>query len=311
MELSIILAKQIALMAIMIIMGFLLVKTKTCKSTDSKLLSAIVVNVVTPCTILNSFMTEYEEEKAAGLLMCAIAALGFQLLLIVIFTLLKKPLNLNKVETAALIYSNGGNMVIPLVQALLGQEAVFYCSAFVGLQNFLIWTHCYALMSGQGFNLKSALKNKNLYSIIVGIIIFLCRIPMPAIVKNVTSSVAGILTPLSMFILGFVMAGVDLKKVLSRGRFYLVCAGRLIFCPSLAILLIKLTGVTSRIPYAKEVLMISFLAFSAPVAVMVVSMANMFADRKDAEDASSVNIMSVIFSLVTMPVMLYFYQILV
>ena len=207
MELSIILAKQIALMAVLIVMGFLLVKSKTCKSSDSKTLSALIVNIVTPCTILNSFMTEYQPEKAEGLLLCAVAAVVFQLILIGLFSFLRKPLNLSKAETAALIYSNGGNMVIPLVQALLGQEAVFYCSAFVGIQNFMIWTHCYAMMSGEGFKVKNALLNKNLYAIIVGVIIFLCRIPVPAFFKNVVSSVAAILTPISMFILGFVMAG--------------------------------------------------------------------------------------------------------
>ena len=103
------------------------------------------------------------------------------------------------------------------------------------------------------------------------------------------------------------MAAADLKK-----RFFIrektgwSVQGRLLFCPALMILVLWISKVTVTIPFAKDVLLILFLAIAAPVAATVTQMASLFHNHE--EQAGAVNVMSVILSILTMPVMVAFYQ---
>ena len=54
MEISILLAQQIAQLFLMIFMGFLIVKAGLLKDEDSKVLSKIVLYLIIPCVILNA-----------------------------------------------------------------------------------------------------------------------------------------------------------------------------------------------------------------------------------------------------------------
>ena len=59
------------------------------------------------------------------------------------------------VEKESIIYSNSGNLVIPLVTVVLGEKWVIYASAFLSVQMILMWTHGQSLMEAKaGINWK-------------------------------------------------------------------------------------------------------------------------------------------------------------
>ena len=111
-----------------------------------------------------------------------------------------------------------------------------------------------------------------------------------------------------MLMIGMIMAQTDLKSVFLSKRNWMVCAGRLLVFPFLMIIVLWITRVTAVIPYAKEVLLILFLAIAAPVAATVTQMACLFHNQE--EQAGAVNVMSVILSVFTMPIMVALYQML-
>ena len=76
--------------------------------------------------VIDSFQIEFSAEKMKGLLLAAGFAVLMHVLFIVVVGLLGKKWNMSPIEKASVIYSNGGNIIIPLVSALLGQEQVFY-----------------------------------------------------------------------------------------------------------------------------------------------------------------------------------------
>ena len=45
---------------------------------------------------------------------------------------------IDAVEKASIVYSNAGNLIIPLVIAVLGEDKVIYASAFIAVQNILL-----------------------------------------------------------------------------------------------------------------------------------------------------------------------------
>ena len=91
--------------------------------------------------------------------------------LIVVVGFLGKVLKLDGVEETSLIYSNAGNLIIPIVTAILGKEWVIYTSAFLSVQLFLLWSHAKMKLCGEkGIDLKKILTNINMIAIFAGVL---------------------------------------------------------------------------------------------------------------------------------------------
>lgn len=54
---------------------------------------------------------------------------------------LEKPLGLDVVEKTSMIYSNSGNLIIPIVTAIFGKEWVIYSTGYLSVQTILLWSH--------------------------------------------------------------------------------------------------------------------------------------------------------------------------
>ena len=59
MQISVLLAEQIAELFLMILMGYVIVKLGLVTDDDSKILSKIVLYIVIPCVMINAFQIEY------------------------------------------------------------------------------------------------------------------------------------------------------------------------------------------------------------------------------------------------------------
>ena len=130
-----------------------------------------------------------------------------------------KVLKLDGVEETSLIYSNAGNLIIPIVTAILGKEWVIYTSAFLSVQLFLLWSHAKMKLCGEkGIDLKKILTNINMIAIFAGVLLFLLRIQLPAPVQDAVDSISSMVGPMGMLILGMLIAEMDLKKLLSYHR---------------------------------------------------------------------------------------------
>ena len=117
MELSVLLLRKILSMALMMLMGFAVVKIGAVKKGQTGILSSLTLYIICPCMILSAFQLEWSSERAAGLLLAALAAVFLHVLYIALTAVLKKCAKLDRIEQASLIYSNGGNLIVPLVGA--------------------------------------------------------------------------------------------------------------------------------------------------------------------------------------------------
>ena len=147
MELSILLLEQMLSMLLMILMGYGAVKAGIVESRQSAVISALTLYIIVPCVVVNSLQIEFTLEKLEGLLLAAGFAIMMHFLFIGLALLMGKKGRLGAIEQASMIYSNGGNIIIPLVSALLGESQVFYCCAFIMVQTFFFWTHTVAPVS--------------------------------------------------------------------------------------------------------------------------------------------------------------------
>ena len=142
MDLAISLATQIGALFIMIGVGYVLIKTDICTISESKLLSQIVLYVSAPCAIINSFQIDLTEEKLKGFLLSIGAAILVHIIYYILAKILTKKCHFNAIESMSIMYPNCGNLILPLVSIVLGNEMVFYCSGYMIVQTILLWTHC-------------------------------------------------------------------------------------------------------------------------------------------------------------------------
>ena len=309
MELSLLLIRQIASMFIMIFLGFLTIKTKLLSQEDGKVLSKTAVYIVAPCMAFASFQIDFSSDKLLGLGIAAAAAVAVHLIYMLISRAISSPLRLMNIERASLIYSNSGNMIIPLITNVLGSEWVFYSSAYITVQTLLIWTHGKSLVQGKkDWSLKQVIFNPNIISVTIALIFFLLRVTVPRVINTAMSSVGAMIGPLCMFVVGMLIAGMDLRSLMAKKRAFLICAGRLVIYPSVIAAVFSAVARTGIHPDLMKILLIVLLAASSPSASTVTQFAQIY--DAEPEYSSIINVTTTLLCIVTMPPIVMLYQLL-
>ena len=308
MHISLLLMNQIIQLFIMIFMGFIIVKAKLLKAEDSKILSVIVLYLVIPCVIINAFQVDYTPQTVKGLLIALAGSVMTQVILLIVVSILGRVFHLNEVEVASIYYSNSGNLIVPIVMFILGKEWVLYGCVFMSVQLVFIWTHCKKIISREStYDWKKIVLNINMISIAIGIILFLTRIHLPAIINNTLSAVGSMIGPASMIVTGMLFAGMDFKQIFANKRVYFVSFFRLIIVPVIALFLIKCSQLSKFSSNGNKLMMIVFLAIITPSASTVTQMCQVYGNN--SQYASAINVVTTLLAIVTMPLMVMLFQI--
>ena len=307
MQISLLLMEEIAKLFAIMLMGYAVVKAGLMKSSESKSISVVMVYLVIPCVIIDAFQVDYTADVKKGLLLACAAAVLVHVLFLILTTILKQVLQLDTIERATVIYSNAGILVIPLVQDLLGQEYVIYSSAYIAVQLILIWTHCKNMICEEDrLEWKKVFLNVNIISIIVGAILFICKIQLPSGVQDVLDMMNNMIGPIGMLLAGMVIADVPLKTVFTKKRNYVSTVLRLIVYPIFILILMKMINTFTGLNDSKQILLTVYIASITPACATVTSMAQLY--DKDAAYASSLYVLTTLLSIVTMPVMVGMYE---
>ena len=304
---TLLLTKQIAELFIMILLGFILVKSSLLTKHDSKVLSTVALYIVTPCVIINAFQVQYSQDVKNGIILSFLAAIIVHIIYIVMARMIGKVYILNGVEKATIIYTNAGNLIIPLVQALLGKEWVVYTTGYILVSTVFIWTHGRMLICEEkGFNVKELLKNVNVIASIIGILMFALKIQLPSLIIETMDSVSATIAPICMIVAGMLIAGMNVKDCLKNKRLYVITFLKMIVFPCFALILLKFTNLSSMAKNGDMILLISLLASVAPTAASVTQIAQIY--DADSEYASAYYFITTLLCILTMPIFVWIYQ---
>lgn len=307
MDISILLIEQIAQLFMMIFMGYLIVKMGLLQDTDSKVLSKIVLYLIVPCVIINAFQVDYTPDTINGLLLALMASVLTQVLLLIAISLFSRLLHLNEVEIASVYYSNSGNLIVPIVTFILGQEWVLYGCVFMSVQIIFIWTHGKKIISREdSYDWKRIVQNINMISIFIGIALFLTGIRLPMLINNTLSAVGSMIGPASMIVAGMLFAGMNLKQIFADKKVYFVSFLRLIAVPLLSLAILKLMPLSLPTADSNKILLIVFLALITPSASAVTQMCQVY--ENDSQYASAINVMTTLLAIITMPLMVILFE---
>lgn len=291
---------KIAQLFCVMLLGFALVKLKVLKGSDSKSLSKISLYILMPAVLVNSFDINLTPHITRGLVLAFVSAILIHILLFVIDGIYYRIARPTGAERASVIYSNAANLIIPIVSFVLGEEWLIYTCAFVAVQILFIWTKGVRLFETQSrVNIKKIVFNPCIIAVVIGAILMIFGLRLPAFVKDVTSSLGTMVGNVGMLISGMLMAEVDFKSIFADKKVYLATAMRLVICPTLVLGLLRVILMFADIPNANNILLISFLASITPSASMVTQLAQVYGSGEEV--AVAVNILTTLLCIVTMP----------
>ena len=308
--LTILLIKKIIQLFIYIGLGFLLVRLGIVKSSDSKTLSRVMVYILVPAATLSIFQVTVSQEVLRGLGFCFAVVIAVNILLVLMATVLTKPLSLVPAERGNAIYPNAVNMIIPLVTYMLGEEWLIFTMPFMVVQNVLLFTHGTGMFSGEKISIKRIVWNAPIISAVIGMAMMLSGVLFPDVISIPLAEMKGMLGPIAMLIAGMLMGGTSIPAMLKNKRIYLVLLLRLILFPlvvlALLVLADRLFALGSMVEDAHKILLVIFLASSAPCASLITQFAQLYSD--EGEYSSAINILSTLSCIITMPVMVSLFE---
>ena len=304
MELALITAKQVIVLFFLILTGIVVVKTGVLQLESKKMLSNLLVQLVVPAMVLNSYMMEFDP-KIVGNLGKALGYSTLFLMLGIVITFIITALipgigrNLPILRFGTM-FSNAAYMGFPLIQAIFGDEGLMYASVYVTVFNVLLWTIGYAVVSGQPDMKKVAkvvMTNPVLYAVVLGLVIYLGRIPVPSVIQSPLAYIGNMNTPISMLITGMLIAGVtDWKKLFNRQN-GLALFLRMVVTPACCLglcYLFSLHGI---------VVAVALLLEACPCAAITSVFAVQFGHDEDL--AAGMVVCSTVLSIITLPVMAF------
>jgi len=304
---TVLLIQKIISLFVIILAGYLLVKFRVFSASESRTLSKASLYLLAPCMILSAFQVDCTPEVSSGLALAAGASVVIQALLVIMSAVFKRIMKLDPVEQTSMFYSNAGNLIVPLVSAILGDEWVIYTSGFMGVQLILMWTHAKSILCGdKGIDIKKIALNPNMIAIYAGLVLFFTGWRIPGPVGNAVKSLGDMIGPVSMLVTGMLIGGMDLKKLFSYKRLPLMVFMRLIGVPLFVLALLRFSGIAGLAPNGRDVLLITFLACITPSASTITNRA--VVDEKDADYASAINVATTLGCIITMPLLVALYM---
>ena len=183
--------KQIAIMALLIAVGWVLRRKNFLSEQGTKELGAILLRIIIPCVIVKSYIVPYSRERLLELgLSAGLALLGFIAAMLIAYAVYGKR---RRIENFAAAFCNAGFIGIPLAQAAIGEDGVFYVAASVALLNLFQWTYGVYIMTDRrdAIRAKTIATNPVVIAIVVGVVLFVGRIPVPEILTSTLDTLRG------------------------------------------------------------------------------------------------------------------------
>lgn len=290
--------RQTLVMFLFMLAGFLLFKAKKITVQGSRDMAALLLWLVVPTMLLNSFCMDFSVEK---LRLFALSSLLGALALGLAIAAGRLLFRDRPIDDLAAAFSNAGFMGIPLVQAAVGPEAVFFLVGIIAILNVLQWTYGVRVLTGKrgSLSLRGILCNPIMAGTLIGLVLFVTGLGarLPSVVSTALSGIAAMNAPLGMLILGCYLAQTRLKDMFATPRLYWLSAVRLLIIPLITLL------VFWPLPLEREIKLAVFIAASAPVGVNVAVYAQLYG--MDYPYACQTVSLSTLFSVLSLPLMLF------
>lgn len=294
MELVHLTIQQMIVMLLYLLSGFCLFKTGVVTEEGSKALAAMLIKLIIPMVIVNSFCIPF---SLASLLALGQSTLLSAMLLLLAIILARWIYPHAPLENFGAAFSNAGFMGIPLVASVLGSSAVLYAAPFVAMLNLLQWTYGVDTICGRRscITTRQLLWNPPMVGIALGMILFGTGLgeTLPVPIVSTIQGICGLNGPLAMMVLGVYLARENPITLFTSRSLYGISAVRLILIPAVSLFALW------ALPISSTVALTLLICAAAPVGANVAVYAQLHG--KDYAYASKIVVLSTLLSLVSLP----------
>lgn len=295
-----------AVLFLLLATGFIARKTGIIDDVASKRLSKLIVNIGQPMMIVHALIKiEYSAEKTReGLIMIAVGLLLHLFMAVVSFFAAKgiKDLDRRKISEFSMLFGNVGFIGFPILKSIFGDIGEFWGSfAVIGFHLF-VWTWGILILARGRDDIKPTVKsvlfNFGTVPCFIGVALYfaMSRITIPSFVIQYTGYLNNLCTPISVLIVGALIATRTPKQIFADPKIYLVSAVKLVVMP----LLVCVIGALLGLP--EYIILFSVATAAMPSATNVTMFAELY-DISPGYASQTVGVTS-LFTIVTLPLMM-------
>lgn len=264
---------------------------RTRRPFDTRMVTALVTTVATPCLIIATLgesdldLTALARITGLFLMVLTITALVAWLIL----RLAGRPL---RVFLPSLMFPNTGNMGLPLTLLAFGEHGLALALAWMMLTSLVQFSFGLVVVSGQGLS-WALLRQPILVSVVIAVAMVLFRIRPPEWLFNSVQMIGNLAIPLMLITLGVSLSQL---RVRHAGPGMVFSVVRLVLGFAAAWLVCELAGVEGVL---RGVILIQS---SMPVAVFNYLLAQSY--RQGPEEVAAMVVFSTLLSFLTLPLLL-------
>ncbi len=289
-----------------IIIGYILAKAKIVPDSAARILSKLENTVFIPALVMGTFMKNFTVSQLGSAWKLLLFSLIVEIIVIPLSVFsarfCSKSDYIRKIYTYGLSFSNFAFMGNAIVSVLFPDIFLDYL-----IFTLVLWALIYlwgvpALLisddSQKKIPIRKKLKsfvNPMFIGMLIGMVIGLCSIPMPAWLSSVITTSGNCMSPIAMLLTGITVAAIDLKSTLKNASIYAVSFLRLIVFPLLAI------GVFALIPGLPDSFVIcAVCSIAMPLGLNTIVIPAAYG--KDTSAAAGMALISHALACVTIPV---------
>ena len=288
---------QVSVLFLLMAVGYGLGKAGKLNSAGLGQMSFLLLYIVCPCVMIDCLQVERTPELIRELAFGGAIAVGCYLLFLALSLLFFRKSEPDTRDSLrfAMAYGNVGFMGVPLVESVLGSDALVYGALSLAAFNLTTWTLGVLIMGGKNaFSVKKAVLNPGVIGLLVSLALFLTGISLPGPVGSTVSFLSDLNTPLAMLVIGAQLAAADVAGAFRQPVLYLASGLKLILVPAVTAVVLLPLGLSAGL-YCALVLLAA-----TPVAGTTSIFAQQFG--RDPGPAVQVITLSTLLSIVTLPV---------
>jgi predicted permease len=286
----------------MIAVGFALGRKGLVDEHTNKKLINLLLMVAMPCALFSAFPDVFHIDA----LWLFFWGLGAGALIFLIMVVLSKLIFIKKFSRKnyfeyqfAFVFNNAVFLGYPLISTIFGADGLISYAGFVVVFNLMLFGYG-VMMFEKKFDIRHigrALVNPNIIAVLLGVLAFVCSFKLPAPLASSIGYIGGVMTPLSLICIGYMLNRAKLAQVFRNWRIVLTCLAQLVLGPLIAFGVMKLIGAPD------SVLTIIVLIQALPTATTL----GLFAEKynRDTENASGLVVVSTILSALTLPIVVF------
>lgn len=300
-------ASVVSTMFFIVVVGFVARKLNLINEAASKMLSDLIIQVAQPFMIIAAVLgIPYSSEnlfQGGSILLIGIIVHAIAAGLAFVTTFRFKDREERRLTEFAATYANCGFVGFPLLRAVYGEVGVFWASFYVIIFNVVCWTYGIYVLSRAGgkikINLFKIFINYGTVPCLLGLILYMLRVGdmLPGVAFDAMNYLGSLCTPLSMLIIGGLLATVPFGKLFTNLRIYILCAVKLLILPVVCGLALALLG------FSREMTIFGAIMTALPTAANTAIFAESY-DINPSYAAHAVG-MTTLFSVLTIPAAVY------